>query len=429
MASSDTKYLKLRGNVWWYQRRIPKALLEQFGGQTTISESLGTGDIREARHKRDILSGKLEERRFNAPTADRRRFHELVRTMSEDKANYPESWDEHYYLEDCSYKPQSEDPNDSVPIKDEVFLHAYTTVNGRADHRSKYLITIKEALNSWVTKFGDSKTPDTVRKVKKSVDGFLKYLYLYDIQLEDITKRQVNDHIEQQQAKHAKTTVQGQISRLRSIWNYAESLGEVSSPSPFEKNIYVAGDTVNKKQPFTIEEMTWIKANVATSEPTKRLLVKLGVFTGCRISELCNVKAKDVLTEGDITALYIEKGKTNAATRVIPLTAELGTQVKELAESKQEDELLLGFSNSSEMSRWFSRIKTENISTDSTKCFHSFRVMFSTAMQQSGVDELKAAAILGHKRGNTMTYGYYSRGYDLQQLKEAYDQCVERIIW
>jgi hypothetical protein len=55
--------------------------------------------------------------------------------------------------------------------------------------------------------------------------------------------------------------------------------------------------------------------------------------------------------------------------------------------------------------------------------------MFSTAMQQSGVDELKAAAILGHKRGNTMTYGYYSRGYELQQLKEAYDQCVERIIW
>tara|TARA_Y100000588_G_scaffold166416_1_gene180343 strand:+ start:1326 stop:1493 length:168 start_codon:yes stop_codon:yes gene_type:complete len=55
--------------------------------------------------------------------------------------------------------------------------------------------------------------------------------------------------------------------------------------------------------------------------------------------------------------------------------------------------------------------------------------MFSTAIQPSGVDKLKAAAILGHKRGNTMTYGYYSRGYELQQLKDACDQCVERIIW
>jgi hypothetical protein len=28
-----------------------------------------------------------------------------------------------------------------------------------------------------------------------------------------------------------------------------------------------------------------------------------------------------------------------------------------------------------------------------------------------------------------MTYGYYSDGYTLVQLKAAYDQCVERIIW
>ncbi|CAK3670295.1 tyrosine-type recombinase/integrase [Vibrio crassostreae] len=175
--------------------------------------------------------------------------------------------------------------------------------------------------------------------------------------------------------------------------------------------------------------MTWIKENVATDEPDKRLLVKLAVFTGCRISELCNLQVKHVIVDEDITAIYIAVGKTDAAERVIPLTDDLGMRVRALADSKQDDELLLGFDNSSEMSRWFSRIKTENISTDSAKCFHSFRVMFSTAMQQSGVDELKAAAILGHKRGSTMTYAYYSRGYELQQLKEAYDQCVERVIW
>lgn len=55
--------------------------------------------------------------------------------------------------------------------------------------------------------------------------------------------------------------------------------------------------------------------------------------------------------------------------------------------------------------------------------------MFSTAMQRSGVIELKAAAILGHARGTTMTFRYYSDGYTLPQLKEAYDQCVAQIIW
>ncbi|EGU29632.1 putative integrase [Vibrio ichthyoenteri ATCC 700023] len=417
MASSDTKHLKLRGNVWWYQRRIPKALLEQFGDQTTVSESLGTGDIREARRKRDILNGKFEERRFNAPNADRHRFLELIKNMSEDKERFPASWDEHYDLD----KVQRDN--------DDVFIHAYTTVNGRKDHRSRYRITLKEALNNWVKKFQASQTKDNVRKVKQAADKFLKYLGLYDIQLEDITKQQVNEYIEHLQVKYKKSTVQGIISRLRSIWNYADSLGEITARSPFEKNIYATGDKVEKKQPFTADEMTWIKENVATDEPDKRLLVELAVFTGCRISELCNLQAKHVIVEEDITAIYIATGKTEAAERVIPLTDHLGSRVRAMADSKQGDELLLGFDNSSDMSRWFSRIKTDNVSTDSAKCFHSFRVMFSTAMQQAGVDELKAAAILGHKRGNTMTYGYYSRGYELQQLKEAYDRCVERIIW
>ncbi|HIF9094860.1 TPA: tyrosine-type recombinase/integrase [Photobacterium damselae] len=417
MASSDTKHLKLRGNVWWYQRRIPKSLLEQFGGQTTVSESLGTGDIREARRKRDILNGKLEERRFNAPNTDRHRFLELIKTMSEDKERFPASWDEHYDLD----KIQREN--------DEVFIHAYTTVNGRKDHRSRYRITLKEALNNWVKKFHASKTKDTIHKVKQATDRFLKYIGLYDIQLEDITKQQVNEYIEHLQTKYKKTTVQGSLSRLRSIWNYADSLGEVATRSPFEKNIYATGDKVEKKQPFTADEMTWIKENVATEEPNKRLLVELGVFTGCRISELCNLKVKNIITEDGITAIFIETGKTDAAERLVPLTDELAETVRALADTKEDNDLLLGFENPSDMSRWFSRIKTARIPNNPAKCFHSFRVMFSTAMEQAGVDELKAAAIVGHKRGKTMTYLYYSRGYTLPQLKEAYDQGVSHLVW
>jgi|TARA_B100000700_G_scaffold329039_2_gene448993 integrase len=124
----------------------------------------------------------------------------------------------------------------------------------------------------------------------------------------------------------------------------------------------------NQYQPFTVEEMAWIRTNIAVDDPKMRLLLELGVFTGCRISELCNLTPERI-------------------------------------------------------------IQRESISTDSAKCFHSFRVMFATPMQQAEVDELKAAAILGHKRGNTMTYGYYSKGYELRQLKDAYDKCVERLIW
>ncbi|MEZ9595722.1 tyrosine-type recombinase/integrase [Shewanella sp. 10N.261.52.F9] len=171
-----------------------------------------------------------------------------------------------------------------------------------------------------------------------------------------------------------------------------------------------------------------IKSSLATHTPNQHLLVELGVFTGCRISELCALRCKHVIVDGDITAIFIETGKTDAATRTIPLTNELGVKVQALIAGHEDEALLLGV-KTKDMSRWFSRLKSEHIQNDPSKCFHSFRVMFATAMQQAEVSELKAAAMLGHKRGNTMTYAYYSRGYELQQLKEAYDQCVDRIIW
>jgi integrase len=416
MTSTDTKNLKLRGNIWWYQRRIPKDLLEQFNGETTISESLGTGDIRDARLQRDILNGKLQERKFNTPNISRHKFLNFVQEMSARKEEDPVYWDEPYDFDKAEADGNVE------------LIHAYTTVNRRKDQRHKYGVKLKEALTNWSNQKRKPVSTDSIGKAKKSVDGFLKHLTLYDIQLEDITKRQVNNYIELLLAKYTISTARGYISRLRSIWNYCEQLSEVTTACPFDNHSFAGGTATIKKKSFTLQEINLIKEHIVDEEPIKQLLVKLAVFTGCRISELCNLQVKHIISEDDIDAIYIEKGKTDAATRVIPLTSELGRRLKALAESKGDTDLLLGL-NGKAMSRWFSRIKTAHISKDTAKTFHSFRVMFSTAMQRSEVIELKAAAIVGHSRGNTMTYGYYSDGYTLVQLKAAYDQCVERIIW
>ncbi|MGR3980098.1 tyrosine-type recombinase/integrase [Pseudoalteromonas sp. 1181_04] len=416
MASIDKKYLKLRGNIWWYQRRTPKDLLEQYCGATTISESLKTGDIREARLRRDILNGKLQERMFNSPDIGRQKFLEYVQEMNDRKEIDPVYWDEPYDVDKAETDGNIE------------LIHAYTTVNGRKDQRHRYGIQLKESLVNWGNQRRKDISLDSINKAKKSVDGFLKHLGLYDIQLEDITKRHVNGYIEVLLTKYSTSTTRGYISRLRSIWNYCEQLSQVTTACPFDNHSFAGGTETIKKKSFTLQEINLIKEHISEEESTKQLLVKLAAFTGCRISELCNLQVKHLINEGDIDAIYIEKGKTDAATRIVPLTTELGERVREIAGSKDGDELLLELDGRS-MSRWFSRIKTAHISKDTAKSFHSFRVMFSTAMQRAEVSELKAAAILGHKRGITMTYGYYSDGYTLLQLKEAYDQCIERIIW
>ncbi|MEZ8695353.1 tyrosine-type recombinase/integrase [Vibrio splendidus] len=412
---SSKKHLRLRGNIWWYQRRVPKQLKHLYPNENMITESLETGDLKEAQRKRDMINGRLAERQLTSPNPSRQRFHELVHSLKEDKMKHPYSWDEPYDYE-------------KLASTDETFLHALTTVSGHKDQNHKYRITLNEGLNLWLQHNKNRVTKDTLGKVKRATSDFLKYMGLIDIQIPDITKLQVHNYINHQhQSGYKKATIQGHVSRLRSIWNHCDRIGEVTGHSPFDNHEFPREET-EKKQPFTINEMEWIKANVAINEPLKRLLVELGVFTGCRISELCSLRCKNIIVEGDITAIFIDVGKTKSATRIVPLTTELGERVRQIKEASEDEDLVLG-NDAKKMGRWFSRIKTDNISTDSAKCFHSFRVMFSTAMQQSGVDELKAAAILGHKRGNTMTYGYYSRGYELQQLKDAYDQCVERIIW
>ncbi|KGJ93327.1 tyrosine-type recombinase/integrase [Colwellia psychrerythraea] len=430
MPSTDTKYLKLRGNVWHYQRRIPKDLLDQFDGETTISESLGTGDIRDARLQRDIINGKLQERKFNAPNKNRHRFLELVQSMAERKKNDPEYWDEPYDIDEVL--KTGKDPllsdNEQQENSGEIFINAYTTVSEYKNQSHKYRITLKEALTNWSRQKRKAISADSKLKANKSVDEFLKSLKLYDIQLEDISKRQVYNYIGLLMSKHATSTARSYISRLRSIWNYCEQLSEVTTACPFDGHSFAGGTEKQKKLPFNEQEVRQIRVLMADEEPIRQLLVKLAVFTGCRISELCNLQARHVEYKQGVHAIFIEKGKTDAATRIVPLTDELGQRLRAIAETKGGNELLLGL-DGKKMSRWFSRIKTAHISTDSAKTFHSFRKMFTTAMQRSGVLEADAAPILGHSRGNCMTYGYYSDGYTLPQLKAFYDQGIAHIIW
>ncbi|OUS09167.1 integrase [Gammaproteobacteria bacterium 42_54_T18] len=416
MASTDTKHLKLRGNVWWYQRRIPKDLLDQFNGETTISESLGTGDVRDARLQRDIINGKLQERKFNAPNVGRHKFLTFVQEMTTRKEEDPIYWDEPY-----DFDRAERDNNIEL-------IHAYTTVNGRKDQSHKYGVTLKEALYNWSNQKRSAVSSDSRKKARKSIDEFLKYLTLSDIQLEDITKKQVYGYIGLLLNKKATSTARGYISRLRTIWNYCEQLSEVNTPNPFDGHSFKGGTEKEKRLPFDAQEIRQIRELISDEVLEHKLLVELAVFTGCRISELCNLRAKHVTYEQEIHAIFIEKGKTSAATRVIPLANELGGRLQTLAQTKDENELLLGL-DGKKMSRWFSRIKVAHISTDSSKSFHSFRRMFSTAMQRSGVSEPDAAGILGHARGNYMTYGYYSDGYTLPELKAFYDQAFEYIIW
>ncbi|WP_345316762.1 tyrosine-type recombinase/integrase [Ferrimonas gelatinilytica] len=318
-------------------------------------------------------------------------------------------------------------PNELAPhlvkeYEDSLAWEAFDqAVHGKQSNN--YGCTLKDALRLWLTKNERTKSKDTITKTKQAVDKYLSWLHLQDIQLQDIRKRQVHDYVEYLGKQYASTSVFGFISRIRSVWKYACSLGEAEGECPFDGHETKGNKDKEQKQPFTPEQVQKIRENAVSLSHTMQLLIELGIYTGCRISELGKLTVGDLFEEDGVVAIQIRAGKTSAATRRIPIADHLIAKLQTMASGRAPVEPLLGI-NGKYASREFSRFKVANISTDPAQCFHSFRVMFSTSLQRGGVEEHVAAALLGHARGTTMTYGYYSKGYRMAMLKEALDKAV-----
>nr|WP_252728980.1 phage integrase SAM-like domain-containing protein [Aliiglaciecola lipolytica] len=272
-----------------------------------INTSLDTGDIREAKKKRDVLNGQLEDKSLRSTTyTEGQRFRELVKEMQRDRKFHPSDWDNGIYPEALEARGAN------------LELQAYMTVNGKRDYSLQYRLRLSEAVQMWKEDWGSNKTEETLKKVEKSASEFSKYCFKTfdyldqaDIALEDITRKVVYSFIKHMGKSYKKATIQATISRLKMVWEYAETMEEVEGNNPFVGHKYsdAEEDQTDKRIPFTNEEISLIRSHT-WEKPVYSLLVELGIFTGCRISELCNIKKKHVIQEGGVTALYIEKGKT-----------------------------------------------------------------------------------------------------------------------
>ena len=401
-------HLKLRGNVWWYQRRVPLTMKRLYPDRDKFEFSLGTSDVIVARKLRDKFNGELAHNSLTATNENAKRFRDIVREMTQEKLSNPD-WDAWV------------DPDTLKARKDFVTLEAYETVNGKRDHSTLYAFSFREALAEWIRGRGIQKTKDTVKKSEQSLGLFLDYHNVVDLPITQITRRMAYDFLRDLEQRNAKTTCQAHISRLKMVWKHAKDLGEIDGDNPFAEHTYTGESEDNKYQMYSPDELKQIMHLLSQHPDKYKLLVELGIFTGCRISELCGLKKSNLMKLGDVSYIFIETGKTSAATRNVPLNNELADALWREAKQLTDDDPLLGMTGKA-ASRWFSNFKTANITKDRTKAFHSFRVMFITALKRSDVSEYMSAEIVGHERGRTMSYGYYAKDSEIHKLHE----CTER---
>lgn len=397
--------------------RVPKALAHLYPYKTYITRTLGTSCIKTARIRRDRIVGEIAAQKDSAYSHERGAFLAFVDTLKEAKQEARGNRGEAYY----QLSTQDILDTESFPKAQLAASHSVETGTIPEGYRP----TLREALHSWLER-NSRRNADTISKIKSTTDKFLKHCGHFDIELESIHRKDVLNYIEQTIESYSVSTVSGNLSRLRTLYKHAWQIGLIEPrPCPFSDHdlAYYKKSPTQKAQLFSAEEVQKIMLWAEAQQNPMGDVTKVGLFTGMRIGEICSLKAKDVHIEGDLMAFFIRKGKNGSAQRTVPLCNELVPIVKERLNIVEPEDLLFGIQGK-KASRDFSRFKVAEITTDKTKRFHSFRVHMSTAFDRAGIRERTAAFIVGHKGGETMTYGYYAKADELHRLKEGIEKAV-----
>lgn len=283
------------------------------------------------------------------------------------------------------------------------------------------LVAFTEHLDEWIaTSRATAKTQDMQRAdVKRFAAKFAH--------VQDVTRPEVRRWITGLMNDDGLTpkTVQRILSGLRGYWRYLQSINVAGEDDePFAK-LDVArqnkrADPRSVRQPFAPADVLALLGKSVEQEDDKLAdLIRLGMWTGCRIEELCALKV-DRVKAGHFS---VEDAKTAAGWREVPIHAELAPTMARLVGTSRDGYVLSGLKpnkygdRSNAVGKRFGRLK-DDLKFGPQYVFHSIRKTVVTILENAGVPENVVADIVGHEKP-TMTYGLYSGGVSLAVKAEA----------
>ncbi|MGY3929326.1 phage integrase family site specific recombinase [Aeromonas encheleia] len=181
---------------------------------------------------------------------------------------------------------------------------------------------------------------------------------------------------------------------------------------------------VNARSGYTSVEKQRLIQWAKEQELYRKWIALLGLYTGARANEICQLYADDVQQVDKVWCLNIrdnrpdQKLKTANSARLIPIHSSLISGgfidfVQDRAGGRLFPELPHRQDGYSHLwGQWFSRHRPVD------KDFHSLRHTVATALKDHGVPLQYAAAILGHTNG-AISYDRYGGGVAVEKLQAA----------
>jgi integrase len=192
-------------------------------------------------------------------------------------------------------------------------------------------------------------------------------------------------------------TVNRIIASISSMWKWLVKRGFVETnpwqgQGTFTERAKRSGE---RKRAYTSGELLKLMA----ADPGKIIgqrygvvigdLLRLGILTGCRLNELCELRVEDVLVEQQ--AFRVKEGKTESARRVMPVHGLVWPILEQrLAAGSKDGWLFPGLTpggpdgkRSWFVSKRFTEFRRAVLGQDDTVDFHSLRRTFATYLERA----------------------------------------------
>ncbi|WP_063331738.1 tyrosine-type recombinase/integrase [Marinomonas sp. TW1] len=418
-------YLEKKRNLYYAVLKIPKELHEHFG-KTKFSKSTGEADKRKASH---IAMGFVSEWKRQIDMARKRALDydtQFALSLRKELENACKYNDDPYVLHEVVG-----DLVDTLRIQgDSIKAEKIASIAFGND------VILGEHYDAWVASI---KSPNV--KTRSSYASVGREVMKYFPTVKSINPKSVREWARMMvegkgmySEELSKSSIERRFRVARSFWLHLEYKDLVPLDScPFKIPRFVSEADKKKRalllktkgraeerQPFEPEELVSVWKEASKKDQQLADLIYLGMYTGCRIEELCQLRVESCSE----SLIKVTSSKTKAGYRDIPVHPELKPLVKKLFTESKDGYLLSGLKappstgdRSSAIGKRFGRLK-KRMGFESDKVFHSIRKTVATLLENANVPENLSAEIIGHDH-DTLTYGLYSGGYSYQAKLDA----------
>ncbi|MCH7510375.1 MAG: tyrosine-type recombinase/integrase [Proteobacteria bacterium] len=279
-------------------------------------------------------------------------------------------------------------------------------------------------------------TNRTWQQKKKQLDLFAEWAGRVNIESVDrrLTSRYINECMVRKGL--APNTNINNVAILTAFFNWLIDNGLYDHANPFArkgKSLKGSkkGSSFVANRAWTKEELTKLfkaldKQREGSVKHKSGIAARISLWSGMRQEEVCGMPTNAVNLTDNFFAVA-DDPKNHNSVRQVPIHDEIRPLIESLVDASTDGYLIDGLPTGTldkkrghSLGNRFSDVKRELFPDSKPRelTFHGLRSTFITAMEKAGIPESTAKLIDGHTR-QSLSYGLYSKGLDLDGLAEA----------